>query len=121
MRTLPSSLLPTKVLRYYHNGNYLTGQDVRGVKGETWPIVSVAGGAALQVSGSPHAARFSCRGALSAVVWHFASPAVAKASRPAVLSVAHPHCTVRSSTSGPRSSPSPSRRGLTESSRPATS
>lgn len=39
-----------KVLKYYHNGEYLSGQDVRGIKGETWPIVSVAGGATLQLN-----------------------------------------------------------------------
>ena len=38
-----------KVLRIYHNGQYLSGQDVRGMKGETWPIIIVAGGATLEV------------------------------------------------------------------------
>ena len=38
-----------KVLRIYHNGQYLSGQDVRGMKGETWPLVIVAGGATLEV------------------------------------------------------------------------
>ena len=64
-------------MKYYHNGEYLSGQDVRGIKGETWPIVSVAGGATLQVCSAalavPHhrehcsargtaafAARFGC-------------------------------------------------------------
>ncbi len=38
-----------KVLRIYHNGQYLSDQDVRGMKGETWPIIIVAGGATLEV------------------------------------------------------------------------
>ena len=38
-----------KVLRIYHNGQYLSGQDVRGMRGETWPIIIVAGGAKLEV------------------------------------------------------------------------
>ena len=38
-----------KVLRIYHNGQYLSDQDVRGMKGETWPLVIVAGGASLEV------------------------------------------------------------------------
>ena len=37
------------MLRIYHNGQYLSGQDVRGMKGETWPLVIVAGGATLEV------------------------------------------------------------------------
>lgn len=39
-----------KLLRIYHNGQYLSDQDVRGMKGETWPVVIVAGGASLEVS-----------------------------------------------------------------------
>ena len=42
-----------KVLRIYHNGQYLSGQDVRGMKGETWPLVIVAGGATLEVRNPP--------------------------------------------------------------------
>lgn len=38
-----------KVLRIYHNGQYLSDQDVRGMRGETWPIIIVAGGATLEV------------------------------------------------------------------------
>jgi hypothetical protein len=41
-----------KVLRIYHNGQYLSGQDVRGMKGETWPLIIVAGGASLEVTTS---------------------------------------------------------------------
>jgi hypothetical protein len=43
-----------KVLRIYHNGQYLSDQDVRGMKGETWPLVIVAGGASLEVCLLPH-------------------------------------------------------------------
>ena len=48
-----------KVLRIYHNGQYLSGQDVRGMKGETWPVVIVAGGASLEVSALPRTQRSS--------------------------------------------------------------
>ena len=50
-----------KVLRIYHNGQYLSGQDVRGMKGETWPLVIVAGGATLEVRIPPKLSLKSAR------------------------------------------------------------
>lgn len=46
--------LQNKRLSFFHNGKPLAGRDISSIKGEVWPIVTVAGGATLGLNFGVH-------------------------------------------------------------------